>query len=87
MIDGHPDHITYNKGSKLPEKVLEFDVQIRPAQPANPFLQLYENESAPEADMNEADNGRKGFLEKNLSDFFDIQIFSTVYFGSKHEPH
>ena len=26
-------------------------------------------------------------MEKNLSDFFDIQIFSTVYFGSQHEPH
>ena len=33
-----------------------------------------------------AENGA-GFLEKNLSDFFDIQIFSTVYFGSKREPH
>jgi len=32
-------------------------------------------------------NGHQGFLEKNLSDFFDIQIFSTVYFGSKREPH
>ena len=27
--------------------------------------------------------GGSGFLEKNLSDFFDIQIFSTVYFGSR----
>ena len=31
--------------------------------------------------------GGSGFLEKNLSDFFDIQIFSTVYFGSRQEPH
>ena len=31
--------------------------------------------------------GGSGFLEKNLSDFFDIQIFSTVYFGSRNEPH
>lgn len=28
-----------------------------------------------------------GYLEKNLQDFFDIQIFSTVYFGSNLEPH
>ena len=25
-IDAQTDHITYNEGSKLPEKVLEFDV-------------------------------------------------------------
>ena len=84
--NGEPDHITYNEISKPPEKVLEFDVQVRPAEP-NRLLALYETESGHEDEINEAINGRQGYLEKHLSDFFDIQIFSTVYFGSRHEPH
>ena len=84
--NGEPDHITYNEISKPPEKVLEFDVQVRPAEP-NRLLALYESESGHEDEINEAINGRQGYLEKHLSDFFDIQIFSTVYFGSRHEPH
>ena len=65
--------------------MLELDVHIKPTGNVNHALALYldeNNETGPSTPENGA-----GFLEKNLSDFFDIQIFSTVYFGSKREPH
>ena len=80
------DHVTYNSESTVPEKVLELDLQIRPAETSNRFLTLFEMDEEDGIEDNTAINGR-GFLEKNLADFFDIQIFSTVYFGSQHEPH
>ena len=80
------DHITYNSESEVPEKVLELDLQIRPAETSKRFLTLYEMDDDEGVEDNTAINGQ-GFLEKNLADFFDIQIFSTVYFGSQHEPH
>ena len=49
------------------------------------MLNSYRLDTADENDANSSKH--QGFLEKNLSDFFDIQIFSTVYFGSKREPH
>lgn len=70
----------------MPQKFFELDVEVRPAEPTKKFLALYELDSESGQDANTATNGQ-GFLEKNLSDFFDIQIFSTVYFGSQHEPH
>lgn len=35
----------------------------------------------------DADPDDQSYFEKNLDDFFSIQVFSTVYFGSRHEPH
>ena len=64
--------------------MLELDVHIRPSNNVERTLALYDT-SDPAANRG-MENGQ-GFLEKNLSDFFDIQIFSTVYFGSKKEPH
>ena len=61
--------------------MIELDVHVKPANNVQRTLSLYQDNN----NMT-ADNGQ-GFLEKNLSDFFDIQIFSTVYFGSKKEPH
>ena len=29
-----------------------------------------------------AEGGDLSYIEKNLEDFFDIQIYSTIYFGS-----
>ncbi len=65
-------------------------MEIRPAEPIyHNRLALYSDESAEAIDPANDDtmSNHAGFLEKNLSDFFDIQIFSTVYFGSQHEPH
>ena len=60
-----------------PRQVLELDLHIRPVGNVSGALALLN------ADDDEIATGGSGFLEKNLSDFFDIQIFSTVYFGSR----
>lgn len=53
------------------------------------MLSLYgtDEEESEDSENGIMDNSHVGYLEKNLSDFFDIQIFSTVYFGSQREPH
>jgi len=71
--------------------MLELDVEIKPREkePSH-LLSLFAGDDSNdtlEAINGLSGNGHQGFLEKNLSDFFDIQIFSTVYFGSKREPH
>jgi hypothetical protein len=65
----------------VPSQVLELDLHIRPVGTASGHMALLGDEEEQVA------TGGSGFLEKNLSDFFDIQIFSTVYFGSRNEPH
>ena len=82
--------MTYNDDeSAKPGKVLELDVHIKPRGNISHALALYsEDNPTSTTDSNDSSsNGGPGFLEKNLSDFFDIQIFSTVYFGSRREPH
>ena len=79
------DHLENETNST--SKFFEFDVGIRPANNVNRLLSLYANEEPSDDGIEQELNGHKGYLEKNLSDFFDIQIFSTVYFGSRHEPH
>jgi len=83
------DHVTYNALSEAPDKVLEFDLMARPAEPPSHILALFATEepTATDSEANSTENKAPGFLEKSLSDFFDIQIFSTVYFGSQHQPH
>ena len=52
-------------------KVLELDVHIRPTNSVSlPVMALFSEESSEE--NNELDDNGAGFLEKNLSDFFDI---------------
>ena len=83
----HDDHLSQSQdeeqiGEEHNQKVLELDVHIRPSNNIERTLSLFDTSETSDA----MENGQ-GFLEKNLSDFFDIQIFSTVYFGSKKEPH
>ena len=61
--------------------MMEFNIQARPAgnSSLNRLMQLHSRDSK--------DGVIGGWLEKDLEDFFDIQIFSTVYFGSQKEPH
>ena len=85
MVQEHEDTFLNDEPERT-GKFLELDVHIRPSNSVNfAAMALFSEESDLE-NMESADN-KVGFLEKNLSDFFDIQIFSTVYFGSKREPH
>jgi hypothetical protein len=56
------------------KRVLELDVDIRPSEPIyHNRLALYSDESADAIDPPIDDfSNHAGFLEKNLSDFFDI---------------
>ena len=85
------DHVTFNEHSEPPSKMLELDVHVKPREKeVSHLLSLFADASlddTSDAINGLSGNGHQGFLEKNLSDFFDIQIFSTVYFGSKREPH
>ena len=68
-------HVTYNDDeSAKPGKVLELDVHIKPRGNISHALALYSEENpTPTNDSNDSSsNGGPGFLEKNLSDFFDI---------------
>ena len=76
-------------------KMLELDLHVKPVGDLSGALALMSMVShfnkllisLIDVDEEGMGEGGSGFLEKNLSDFFDIQIFSTVYFGSKQEPH
>ena len=57
------------------KKVLELDVHVKPRDPIyHNRLALYSDESAEPIDPEDDNSSSKhqGFLEKNLSDFFDI---------------
>ena len=69
---------------ELGRNMVELPLRFESAGSDKRILALYEGEAATEEKTKQQ---RQGFLEKDLSDFFDIQIFSTVYFGSRHEPH
>ena len=83
-----------NKAINSTGGFFELDVEIRPAHKVEGLTEELISEkllSLFATDDNKMDNSEDpnhaGYLEKNLQDFFDIQIFSTVYFGSRHEPH
>jgi len=68
--------VTYNDDERSkPGRVLELDVHIKPRGDIGHALALYvedNNPTATAADNEASGNGGPGFLEKNLSDFFDI---------------
>ena len=81
-------HVTLNEDAVPPEDgtFLEFALKTRQPKedPLKRMLSLYSTETTPEDPSTNGleSSNHAGYLEKNLSDFFDIQIFSTVYFGS-----
>ena len=84
MSEQFEDSLALTVGPHKRSQIMEFDIQARPAgnSSLNRLMQLHSRDSE--------DGGRldaTGWLEKDLEDFFDIQIFSTVYFGSQKEPH
>ena len=65
-------HVTYNDEENAhaePGRVFELDVHIKPRGDVTHALALYAEEDGNEASSNDSS---PGFLEKNLSDFFDI---------------
>lgn len=53
--------------------MLELDVHIKPRGDVGHALALYVEDNPTDGNLNESSaNGGPGFLEKNLSDFFDI---------------
>ena len=65
--------------------MLELDLKMRPSENINRALALYTDDFDDEAEQNDSETLK--MIEKDLDDFFDIQIYSTVYFGSQLEPH